>query len=126
MRVHSSEIRSCAVQITLTPDFNTFTFDGAVLIVINCIEATSEILLHAKELTIDENSIQIGDDTTELIYTVVVGVEYEKQYDFMRIKMRDPFEKGGRYRLYIPYKGILNDDLDGFYRSSYKVNGERR
>lgn len=108
--------------MTLTPDFDDFTFAGNSLIVFRSFEATSEIVLHAKELVLNVNTLVVIDERANMVYSYVDDVEYDKVHDFATIKLTTALEAGGRYRMSVDFTGILNDDLDGFYRSSYKTS----
>ncbi|XP_026294097.2 aminopeptidase N [Frankliniella occidentalis] len=115
-------------QVELTPNFDTFTFDGNALIIVNCVEDTDTIVLHAKELTIDKDAFVIVDDRmTYFAFAQLKSMTLDKTHDFLSLKLDTMMTKGNRYRFVLQYTGILNDNLDGFYRSSYKTaDGETR
>ncbi|KAK3929337.1 Aminopeptidase N [Frankliniella fusca] len=118
-------------QVELTPDFNSFTFQGSALIIVNCVEDTYKIVLHAKELDFDSTEFYIVDDRNAYFpigdISSVKSWTLDKVHDFLTIELNMLLTKGNRYRFIFAYTGKLNDDLDGFYRSSYKTaDGETR
>ncbi|XP_034941475.1 uncharacterized protein [Chelonus insularis] len=93
-----------------------FTFDGRAIIDITVKEANKKIYLHAKELTITKEDVKLSNTSTEL---KVETIDIDKEKDFLMISFLQPVPIGN-WTLTIKYKGILNDQLTGFYRSSYK------
>ncbi|XP_058467773.1 aminopeptidase N [Malaya genurostris] len=78
-----------------------------------------------REFTSDDN--QISDDDANLL----THVEIERQYivdskQFLVLKLKEKLKIGERYTVHIKFDGILNDYLQGFYRSSYTVQNETR
>ena len=56
----------------------------------------------------------------------IVAHEYDidRETYVMHVKEDSPFQPNTNYIVTIPFIAILNDDLDGFYRSSYMENGK--
>ena len=50
----------------------------------------------------------------------VTGHEFDTKRDFYIIKLEKPIVAGNIYLLYIDFVSKLNDDLKGFYRSTYE------
>ncbi|XP_050303200.1 aminopeptidase N-like [Anthonomus grandis grandis] len=106
--------------ITPFGEEGNFEYEGTVLIETSCVQTTSNITLHSKDLTIDENAVSIRDATSKVSKAVKgLKITYEKDHDFLIIHLNEPLIEDHRYEIYIPFKGILNDGLAGFYRSSY-------
>ncbi|CAB3239507.1 unnamed protein product [Arctia plantaginis] len=97
-----------------------FTFDGEVSIVIIAVNETKEITFHGVELTIHDIKIYGKED--EQLIEVVKRVEDAPRH-FQVLSLGSALEVGKEYVLNISYTGILNDNLHGFYRSSYKDEG---
>ncbi|XP_012259227.2 aminopeptidase N-like isoform X2 [Athalia rosae] len=91
-----------------------FTSSGELWITFNCEEPTNKIILNAKEIKFDE--VELHSLTKEIVVTDVI---VKDDSDVVVIKLNKPFKKGDVYKLYIRFTGILNDVLQGFYRSSY-------
>lgn len=100
-------------------NFETFTFDGTVKITLkSAIKDTKSITLHARNLTIQKASIVDGkskDGSIDLTYT-----KSNDKSDLLTMHSDNAFSCDAGCELTIKYTGILNDELRGFYRSSYK------
>ncbi|XP_034249168.1 aminopeptidase N-like [Thrips palmi] len=118
--------------LTLTPHLSgTFTFDGKATISFNAVSATSKIILHSKELTYTKDDCKVyqeSDDGTRTEFASITDLQFDTTLEFATFTLDKSLEAGSRYILDITkYTGSLNDDMDGFYRSSYKTSsGETR
>lgn len=113
-------VRPAHYHLTLAPDLKTFTFEGGVAIDIEVLEETSEITLHAADLSIDTAKIASRTFSSESR-----AIKFNEEAQTVILGFEKTLPKGN-YRLSIPFKGVLNDKMCGFYRSSYKVDGEER
>lgn len=101
-------------------DLENFTFDGTVKIECKVSMKTKEIRVHANELWLQNISvIQNGVKNS----CVNLNMMFEKQEAHMTF---ENMLEIGEAVLEITFKGILNDQLSGFYRSSYTLDGEKR
>lgn len=103
---------------------NNFTFHGDISILINVTFEVGNITLHTDELVIDKTSIivkQFGSNAT----IEIKSVDIDKKRQFLIIHLGETLQVN-QYVLDINFKGILNDTLQGFYRSSYKEGNETR
>ncbi|XP_050562659.1 aminopeptidase N isoform X1 [Spodoptera frugiperda] len=100
-----------------------FTFDGEVTIHLAVVEETKELTFHGVELTIHEIKIHEKDDD-HLIY--IVRQLEDVPRNFHILTLGSSLEVGKQYILSIKYTGILNDNLHGFYRSSYEEKGVKK
>lgn len=111
-------IRPLHYHLTLTPNFSDFTFDGEEDIEIVIIEPTDRIVLHAADLRILTGELTRDWETyqpTEII------LDAEKEtVTFLFSTVLVP----GTARLHNEFIGILNDQMRGFYRSTYTVDGK--
>lgn len=98
-------------RVTLEPDFSAFTFDGTVLIDLSVKETSSTVTVNYLEIDIKLAKIN-GAPVTETSYN-----ETRQEVTFTSAT---PLEAGSKATLEIVYVGILNDQMAGFYRSSYK------
>jgi len=97
----------------------SFTFTGQVLIHFTCLESTNKIVLHSKDLTISNYSLNTED-------IALTSYDVEKQTDFLTFYANDSLEKDLNYTLKIEFNGIILNKLYGFYRSSYLNRGENK
>lgn len=102
-----------------------FTFDGSADLVLNVTEPTKNITLHASQLEIRSTKLSpiapVSDGTS--INIASSKIDYERE--FYVIYLKDDLQ-AGQYLLSMKFSGILNDGLQGFYRSSYKAGNETR
>lgn len=103
---------------------NNFTFNGEVSIVVDIVEDCSNITLHVAAITVHDVKLNAIDDVNTSISVVDKRVDTAKQ--FLIIETGSELTKGSQYRLYIKYEGVLNEYLQGFYRSSYRIGNDTR
>lgn len=100
-----------------------FTFKGEVAITLNVTEPTTNVTLHANQLTVDEKSVALTrqDGAGDGAASTGVPISQQRrdaQRQFYVIQTRMQLQPG-TYRVRLKFTGILGDDLQGFYRSSY-------
>ena len=100
-------------QLELEPDLATATFFGSVVIDVEILEATDEIVCNAAEQDIRSAQIQLSDGTA-------VTPDCRLDNDTERLHLALPTDiAAGPARIELAFSGILNDRLRGFYRSTY-------
>lgn len=93
-------------------------FTGSVAINLNIVESVQEITLQAQYLTINENDITLtcGGSNTNLFSSLSNDTAYYK----ITVRSSAVLTAGSSCILSIlNYEGILADDMQGLYRSSY-------
>ena len=99
-------------------------------ILINVTEETKNVTLHAADLTIDKASTTIKEyDDSKNDGTKPLRIDSQLNdtaKQLFIIKTSDTLVAGKQYNLYLNFVGKLNDYLQGFYRSSYKVDNKTR
>lgn len=107
-----------------------FTFHGVVNIVINVTEETLNVSLHFDDMKIDTASLtvhQLENNSSRINRQVDVNeITYDTDRQFLIIHFNELLESDMQYDIHIKYKGVLNDILQGFYRSSYTVKNQTR
>ncbi|MEJ7800776.1 MAG: hypothetical protein WKF60_09660, partial [Ilumatobacter sp.] len=96
-------------ELTLEPDLNDGTFRGSVTISVTSVDAVDELVLNAIELEIDgcefdgePAPFELAESTERLFVRPAEGV------------------LTGDHTLRLVFRGVLNDQLRGFYRSTYR------
>jgi aminopeptidase 2 len=99
------------------PAPRNFTFDGEVTINVVVARPTKIIKMHAFDVIIVKIVItdELLDEITVDNYTLSTDDKH-----FFTITLKSTLDLGAKYEINIKYTGKLNDNLDGFYRSSYK------
>lgn len=108
-----------------------FTFSGDVRIKVNVTKSCQNVTLHAIALKMSKvtmwkigNLTQTDDNSrTEVDILEKYAIEPDQ---FFVIVFPNELEPNNIYEISIKYTGILNDMLQGFYRSSYVVNNVTR
>lgn len=110
---------------------NNFTFAGEVKIVVNVTESCKNVTLHATALTIHDSDVVVKKVDNQTLTTTNARIGIKSQYfvepkQFYVIELNDTLLVGSLYAVEIKYTGVLNDLLQGFYRSSYTLGNESR
>lgn len=100
--------------LTLRPDLDTATFDGRAVISAEVVETTDQIVLNSHELGIEAVTVTSDAGVT----SVVTGWTLDVTAQRLLISLAEPVEVG-RVVIDIEFTGSLNDQLVGFYRSTY-------
>ncbi|ELU05065.1 hypothetical protein CAPTEDRAFT_184807 [Capitella teleta] len=113
----------------LTVDVDHFNFSGSVSIDFACEESTHYIIVHVNALSIDRSHILLKDLTAPEQSVPRIVKHYDVELNqFHVIKLSSSLTRSHRYQLsFGHFKGLIEDDLRGLYRSMYKdKNGTTR
>lgn len=110
---------------------NNFTFSGDVRIIVNVTKSCQNVTLHAMALRIGDVSVWKLGNVTQPDSNERTQIEISEKYaiepdQFYVIIFPTELEPNNTYEINIKYTGILNDMLQGFYRSSYEFNNVTR
>src|ERR1035437_4986290 len=109
----SRDVVPSAYRIFLTPDLEAATFDGRGEIDVEVNESKPELTLHAKDLVLGAATVT-GAGTSHRSSEAVFDATYETvTFQF------DTALPLGPATVEIAFTGILNDQLVGFYRSTF-------
>ncbi len=100
--------------LRIEPDLHTHSFAGHEVVTLTVTEPTTEILLNATELEVSTATLS-GEGHPLRTGTVQMDEEHQR----CRISFPAAVPPG-IWQLRLVFRGILNDKLRGFYRSSYK------
>ncbi len=102
-------------QLTLEPDLADFTFVGNEVVSVEVVEATAIVVLNAADLEVDSATIR----TPRGRGTLATGIDRDEPAERLTLTFPEPLLPGD-YELQLSFRGMLNDQLRGFYRSTYK------
>jgi puromycin-sensitive aminopeptidase len=102
-------------EIRLEPDLSTATFQGRETIFLSVLEGGTELVLNAAELSIDEATLE---DDAGVSRACAVVLDEKTERCMIRPEGR---VTAGSWRLHLAFRGILNEKLRGFYRSTYRA-----
>ena len=108
-------------QLHLEPDLDAATFTGLARIDLDVADDVLEITCNAIELEITEAQIETQEGrTSSATWT------YDEALERVTFTFAEPVSIGEAV-LHVRYQGILNDQLHGFYRSTFvDAEGQRR
>lgn len=107
--------------IKLHPDLENFTFSGAETITLILLKPTKTLTLHSKEIQIDTALSDVGRPTRDS--KIFAKISYNEKAETATFAFPKALPKG-KTKITITFKGILNDKMRGFYRSSYIYEGK--
>ncbi|XP_014296929.2 putative aminopeptidase-2 [Microplitis demolitor] len=102
--------------IKLTPFIvpKNFTFEGRVEIIATIVNTTNEIILHIDD--IQYNAVTLNVDGKHIKTKAITS---DKKHHFISITAFEQMVEGSELNITIEYIGNLNNQMRGFYRSSY-------
>jgi aminopeptidase 2 len=107
--------------VTLEPNFETFKYEGTVVIDLDVVESTSSISLNTLDIDIHETKVLSGSN----VITSSPRVSYNEDTQTTKVEFDEKLKAGSKAQLVQKFTGTLNNNMAGFYRSSYKgENGE--
>lgn len=111
--------------LKLTPYIcnGNFTFDGEVSIVLRVQNETNRVTFHGVELSF--HKINLYSKKNGRPVKIIKRTE-DLSRQFHVLQLAENLKASEHYVLNITYVGILNDNLHGFYRSSYEENNVTR
>ncbi|MFA7310175.1 MAG: M1 family metallopeptidase [Candidatus Paceibacterota bacterium] len=104
--------------IHLIPDLKSFTFKGEETIELKLKKPAKAITLHAKDLNIASAEI-LGKVANK------ARISFNDKAETATFTFKSPIAKGSA-RLRIAFSGVLNDNMHGFYKSSYTHEGKTK
>ncbi len=106
-------LRPVRYDLALTPDIGSARFDGHVDAQFTVEEPTDQIVLNAAELRIGTIEVRV-DGHEQTVTSLTIDDELER----LTIQLAETVESGTLVAA-IDFEGVLNDQLRGFYRSTY-------
>jgi puromycin-sensitive aminopeptidase len=106
-------------ELRLSPDLDSATFSGEVLVELTVHEPVTDIVLHAAELSIDEAELRRAGRGYAL------GVRLDEGEERLVLSAPELLEPGPA-TIAVTFTGVLNDMLRGFYRSVFTDDAGRQ
>jgi aminopeptidase N len=109
--------------LELTPNLENLDFNCNEVIDVNVTKAgVTEVTLHSKEIFIETVSFKSKSGASPN----VVEINYNTQYHTVKFVFDEALSEG-EGQILIKFRGILNGDMCGFYKSSYSdANGNKK
>ncbi|XP_022181225.1 aminopeptidase N-like isoform X1 [Myzus persicae] len=109
------------------------TFDGQVDIVVNATAPVDGVTLHAVDLNMTEclvtrypKMVLNEHVMAESVFVPILETQQDLSKQFFIIKFKDVQPADYQYNIHIKYTGKLQDNMEGFYKSSYNVGNKTR
>ncbi|MBP6931541.1 MAG: M1 family metallopeptidase [Candidatus Pacebacteria bacterium] len=113
----ASHVTPTRYNLTLKPDLENFVFEGSETIDIVLDKDVKTITLHSKDIAISTAEIKIGKEIQ-----FADKIEYDTAAETATFTFKKSIKKG-KAKLSIVFSGIINENLRGFYRSRYEIDG---
>ncbi|KAI8393953.1 aminopeptidase [Radiomyces spectabilis] len=118
-QVLPTNVKPVHYDLTLQPNLETFVFHGRVKVDLEVKEDTKQIVLNTHDIKIHSASLFSASLKTET-NQVATDISYDEKKDQATLTFAEAVLANTKAVLDITFEGILNDQMAGFYRSSYK------
>ncbi|KAJ3214021.1 Aminopeptidase 2 mitochondrial [Dinochytrium kinnereticum] len=104
--------------VKITPDLETFKFKGTVSIECAVHETTKKITVNTNEIEVLKASVVVHHLKNETSQ-VATSITYDKALERVTFEFEQEIPQGATAIVSADFTGIHNDQMAGFYRSSY-------
>lgn len=111
-----TNVKPVHYHVTLEPDFEKFTYEGKVVIDLDVVEDTTSIELNVNELKIHATTVKSG----EQVIADSPTLHHDEDKQITKVSFDQTIPGGSKATLTMTFSGVLNDNMAGFYRSSFK------
>jgi len=112
-----ANVKPVHYDLTLEPDFANFTYQGTVTIDLDVVDDTTSIALNTNELKIHSTKVTAGQQ----VITESPHVATDDDAQTTTVSFDQAIPGGSQAKLTMAFAGVLNDNMAGFYRSSFKA-----
>lgn len=117
-------LRPLQYDLHITVFMDNFTFSGEVSIELQCLNSTKYVVLHADRLAVQKAVVYSEGKKTRAL-KIHRHFRYPANQVFV-IAMHRELEPQKNYKVNITFQAHIEDELLGFFRSSYVLYGEKR
>jgi len=114
----SEAIRPIHYQLDIAPDLGNFRFHGQVTIDFESVAEVHTVALDILELAVWGCHVKTEDDWRACAFSV------HPEREALQVNLARPLK--GRFQLRVDYDGKINNQMAGFYRSGYEIDGQAR
>ncbi|KAK1169229.1 thyrotropin-releasing hormone-degrading ectoenzyme-like [Acipenser oxyrinchus oxyrinchus] len=117
-------LRPLQYDLHITVFMENFTFSGEVSIELQCLNSTKYVVLHTDRLAVQKAVVYSEGKKTRAL-KIHRQFRYQANQVFV-IAMHRELESQKNYKVNITFQAHIEDELLGFFRSSYVLYGEKR
>ncbi|CAF3355817.1 unnamed protein product [Rotaria socialis] len=115
-----TNLRQEEYRLTLFPNLTSETFTGILFYTFTCLETTNEVVLHQKDLLLNNSTIKIVNSSlTDSPLPVLDSWSYDEYSELIRLKFSSSFIPNHNYTLYLTFSANISRELHGLYVSKY-------
>lgn len=107
-------------ELTIRPDLESFTFTAEETIDVMMAQSDASITLHSKLLEVLDGHFIAGKSRID-----ISKITYNAKVETVTLSFAKPLPKG-KGKLYLDFRGIISENLRGFYRSQYTHKGKTK
>lgn len=119
-----TSLRPRTYDLKLSVYMDNFTFSGEVNIEVECVKSTKFIVLHADGLDV-EKVVVYSDNKKPGVIRIHRQFHYPSNQVYV-IALHRELKPPRTYKVNITFQAQIENELLGFFRSSYVLHGERR
>jgi aminopeptidase N len=121
----STKLKQEIYRLIISPNLTSETFTGILYYTFTCIDITNEVVLHLKDLSIDNSSINIiNSSLITKSLPIFNSWSYDSYSELIKFKFSLLFIPKYQYTLYLTYSANISHELHGLYISRYvDING---
>ncbi|CAF4278032.1 unnamed protein product, partial [Rotaria sp. Silwood2] len=120
-----TNLRQEEYRLTISPNLTSEKFTGTLFYTFTCLETTNEVVLHQKDLSLNNSSIKIiNSSLTTSHLPILDSSSYDGYSELVRLKFSSSFIPTQNYTLYLNFSANISHELHGLYISRYiDING---
>lgn len=118
------EIEPVLYDLVFEPDLEKFSFKASEVLEFHVLRPVSKLVLHATDLKILSAEVSHPKNLKKKLKALKIS--YDPKFETVSFGLGQRLKPGKSYRLALRFEGVLNDQMHGFYRTSYTVRGEKR
>ncbi|PKI82777.1 Aminopeptidase 2 mitochondrial [Malassezia vespertilionis] len=115
-----TDVRPRHYDLTILSDLEALTFQGAVATELEIFNTTRQIQFNAgKGLTL--GSVRVSLDGKQTSVAPYIDAEHER----VTVQLDEPLQQGSHASILVPFRGVIDDSMMGYYKSTWEHEGKK-